>query len=194
MSRRSRFRALWRPPGMTCARPASRRSARPAARPSWTFAALPRSRPRTRTTGTPCIIASAWSSASWRRSPPRGRPGATRRTAFFGCWPHRSEAASIPTAGAQAEAAVDVAHHRLKARLDAVGLRVDDQFGVLRLLVGRGDAREVRDFAPPSLLVEPLRVAPLAGGEIGLHEDLVERAPRGLARPRAIGAVGRDEG
>ena len=52
--------------------------------------------------------------------------------------------------------------HVVQRLVDRAAGRVDPYVGVLRLLVGRGDARELGDLAPPRLGVEALAVAPLA--------------------------------
>src|SRR5438034_7988614 len=75
-------------------------------------------------------------------------------------------------------------------------LRVDHELGVHRLLVGIGDARELRDLAPEGLLVEPLHVTPRALVDRGLYVHLDEGA-NGLdpiARQPARGRVGGDRG
>ena len=85
--------------------------------------------------------------------------------------------------------------HLVAAVLDRATGGVDAQVGVGRLLVGRGDAREVRDLAASRLGVEALPVAALALLERGrdVHEE--ERAAGGLGhrlgRP-ARGVEGRD--
>ena len=85
-------------------------------------------------------------------------------------------------------------NQRRHARLDGERGRVEHQLGSLRGLVGRRDAGELRDLAGAGLLVEALRVAPLAGLErrVDVHLDEVARREERPGRV-AVRAVGRDE-
>src|SRR5204862_8117008 len=57
-----------------------------------------------------------------------------------------------------------------------------------------GDARELGDLARAGAAIEAFGIAPLAGLQIRLDVDLVKCVAARLARSRAIGPVGRDEG
>lgn len=89
------------------------------------------------------------------------------------------------------------------ALLDAVLVGLDDDLGVLRGLVGGGDAGEVLDLAGAGLLVEALRVALLGDLDGDIDVDLDEGegfvlagAADGvqIAGDLTVGAVGGDEG
>src|SRR3546814_9232082 len=66
--------------------------------------------------------------------------------------------------------------------LDIRARGVDRQLRFERRLVGRGNPGEVGDLAGAGPPVETLRVARLAGREIGLDEDLVEAVAGEIGR------------
>src|SRR5581483_3706092 len=76
--------------------------------------------------------------------------------------------------------------HDLCRLLGRPALRLDDDLGVLRLLVRVVDAREARDLARERLLVEAVHVAASALLERGRDEDLHERAELLDHRPRPV--------
>src|SRR5581483_9075801 len=95
--------------------------------------------------------------------------------------------------GSDVAARFEEGHDLLEALLDALLLRVDDDFGVQRFFVGVGDAGEVLDLAAEGLLIEALDVAPLQLLDAALGVDLDEVADESAVLVADI-AVGRDRG
>ena len=89
---------------------------------------------------------------------------------------------------------LEVAQDGVHALIDRLAVRIEHQFRAQRRLVGRGDAGELRDLARRAPSVEALHVAPLAGLDARVDEDLDELA-RGHQRAHrvAIGPIRRDE-
>ena len=89
---------------------------------------------------------------------------------------------------------LEVGEDLLRRLLGRLVLGLDHQLGVLRRLVGVGDAGELLDLAGAGLRVEALDVALLADLDRGLDVGLDEAAVHHLARLVADLAVGRDRG
>ena len=76
----------------------------------------------------------------------------------------------------------DLAH----AVFDVGRLGIDDQLRLGRRLIRRRDSGEVGNLSGPGLTVEPLGIAPFAGFQTGLDENLVEAALGGGPRPLPV--------
>ena len=102
---------------------------------------------------------------------------------------------SIVDSPGDGQVILEVSDQLRDALVDALAIRIEDQFSGLGLFIGRRDSRELRNLARPRLLVESLDVAALAGLDAGLDPGFDEVAlTHDLAHSIAIGTVGRNEG
>ncbi len=69
-----------------------------------------------------------------------------------------------------------VGDHIVSQLIDPLVVGIENQFGILRSFVGGIDPGEVLHLARAGLLVQPLRIALLAGFQRGVDVDLVEFA------------------
>lgn len=98
--------------------------------------------------------------------------------------------------------ALQILNNLLHTLLHALQIAANMNLRLLRRLVWRTDARELRDLALPRLLVQALRIARLGHLKRNVDEDLdeCERLVRAcgdsvqVAGGSAVGFVGRDEG
>ena len=190
---RRRRRRRRRPPllGRPGARPGPRpgREPRPRRRPRRNRDASTRRTPRRRPrTAWSCARSSASSRRPHRTSTARttrsSRTGAPTRPTAWASRRCRSDAVGQAQLGGDQVLLLEVVEDLLRRLLGRLARGLDAELGVLRLLVGVGDAGELLDLAGAGLRVEALDVARLAVLERGGDEDLDEAAVHQLRGPR----------
>lgn len=102
---------------------------------------------------------------------------------------------SHPSLGLDDAPVLQKLNHPLNALLQRQHPGVDDELGVLGLLIGRGDAGELLDLAGARLFVQPFDVALLADLQGCLAVDLQEASGHDeFANPLTVSAERGDEG